>query len=76
MSLLNSKVAVVTGGAGGIGSAICKRLAEAGASVTITYNTNASKAGELLNSLTGSNHSVFHAPVNDSMALHCVSWIP
>lgn len=69
MSLLNSKVAVVTGGAGGIGSAICRRLADAGASVITTYNTNARKAGELLNSLTGSNHSVFHAPVNDSKAL-------
>ena len=70
MSLLNNKVAVVTGGAGGIGSAICKRLAEAGASVIITYNKNAKKADDLMNSLRGTNHSVFHAPVNDSAALN------
>jgi len=70
MSLLNNKVAVVTGGAGGIGSAICKRLAEAGASVIITYNKNAKKADDLMNSLRGTKHSVFHAPVNDSAALN------
>jgi len=69
MSLLNNKVAIITGGAGGIGSAICQRLAEAGASVVITYNKNAQKASDLMNSLSCSNHSVFHAPVNDSGAL-------
>jgi 3-oxoacyl-[acyl-carrier protein] reductase len=69
MSLLKDKIAVVTGGAGGIGSAICKRLAEAGAFVIITYNSNAAKATSLLNELKGSNHSIFHAPVNDSAAL-------
>ncbi|CAN5712573.1 SDR family oxidoreductase [soil metagenome] len=69
MSLLKDKIAVVTGGAGGIGSAICKRLAEAGASVIITYNSNADKATALLNELSGSSHSIFHAPVNDSAAL-------
>ena len=69
MSLLNNKVAIVTGGAGGIGSAICKRLAEADASVIITYNKNAKNANDLMKSLKGSSHSVFHAPVNDSVAL-------
>jgi 3-oxoacyl-[acyl-carrier protein] reductase len=62
-------IAVVTGGAGGIGSAICKRLAEAGAFVIITYNSSAAKATALLNELSGSNHSIFHAPVNDSATL-------
>ena len=41
MQALENKVALVTGGAGGIGSAICRQLAEAGASVVITYNSNA-----------------------------------
>ena len=40
---LNGKIALVTGGAGGIGSAICQKLAEEGASVVITYNSNAEK---------------------------------
>jgi 3-oxoacyl-[acyl-carrier protein] reductase len=50
---LQNKVALVTGGAGGIGSAICKKLAEEGASVIITYNSNAEKAENLLNILRG-----------------------
>ena len=62
-------IAVVTGGAGGIGSAICKKLAEAGASVIITYNNSEEKAKQLKEELAGNNHSIFHAPVNDSAAL-------
>lgn len=58
-------MALVTGGAGGIGSAICRQLAEAGATVIITYNSNAQKAGELLQTLPQGNHAVFHAPNTD-----------
>jgi 3-oxoacyl-[acyl-carrier protein] reductase len=67
------KVAIVTGGAGGIGSAICKRLADEGAAIIITYNSNAEKAEKLLNELPGENHSIFHAPVNDSESLKQLS---
>jgi 3-oxoacyl-[acyl-carrier protein] reductase len=63
------KVAIITGGAGGIGSAVCKKLADEGVSVVITYNSNADKANELLSQLKNDNNSVFHAPVNDSEAL-------
>lgn len=66
---LNKKVALVTGGAGGIGSAICQKFAEAGYSVVVTYNRNAEKAQALVESLPGTNHSAFHAPVDDSAAL-------
>jgi 3-oxoacyl-[acyl-carrier protein] reductase len=65
MKLLNKKIALVTGGAGGIGSAICKKLADEGASVIITYNSNAAKAEALLASLKGKKHSIFHAPTTD-----------
>ena len=36
MSRLDGRLAVVTGGAGGIGSAICRRLAEEGSEVVVT----------------------------------------
>lgn len=41
MGTLENKVALVTGGARGIGAAIAVRLAQEGASVTITYPNNA-----------------------------------
>ena len=69
MSTLSGKIALVTGGAGGIGSAICQRLADEGASVVITYNSNSEKAQNLVKILRGGNHSAFHAPVDDSSKL-------
>ena len=41
---LNGKTALVTGGAGGIGSALCRTLARAGAHVCIHYRTSESGA--------------------------------
>jgi 3-oxoacyl-[acyl-carrier protein] reductase len=41
------KVAIVTGGAGGIGAAISKRLAADGFSVIVNYHTNAQGADDL-----------------------------
>ena len=52
---LKNKIALVTGGAGGIGSAICKKLADEGAHVVITYNSNVEKAENLLKILRGSH---------------------
>jgi 3-oxoacyl-[acyl-carrier protein] reductase len=69
MSLLKGKIAVVTGGAGGIGSAICRKLADEGAAVLITYNSKPEKAKRLCEELSGENHRIFHAPVHDSEAL-------
>jgi len=63
-------IALITGGAGGIGSAICKKLAEEGTSVIVTYNSDEKKATALLKELQGRNHSIFHAPVNDSARLN------
>lgn len=64
-----SKIVLVTGGAGGIGSAICQKMAVTGATVLITYNSNAEKAEALLNKLPGTGHAVFHAPVTDASKL-------
>ena len=81
---LKNKVALVTGGAGGIGSAICKKLAEEGASVIVTYNSNAEKAENLVkilndseipnqSGLMGGNHTVFHAPTTDFTKLQALA---
>jgi 3-oxoacyl-[acyl-carrier protein] reductase len=66
---MRNKVALVTGGGGGIGSAICRRLAAAGAHVVINYNSNAAKAQTVADSLDGENHLVIQASVTDSAAL-------
>ncbi len=70
---LEGKIALVTGGAGGIGSAICQKLAEEGASVVITYNSNAEKAENLVKILWGSNHAIFHAPTTDAEKLKALA---
>lgn len=67
------KVVLVTGGAGEIGSAICKKFAENGFEVIATYNSNSRKAEKLLTELNQlpvtnnqfPNHSIFHAPTTD-----------
>jgi 3-oxoacyl-[acyl-carrier protein] reductase len=66
---LTGRIALVTGGGGGIGSAICRRLAEAGATVVVNYNSNRAKAQQVLDSLAGGNHLLFQASVTDSAAL-------
>ncbi len=66
---LCGKVALVTGGGGGIGSAICRRLATAGAQVVVNYKSNAEKAQAVAATLAGENHLVIQASVTDSMAL-------
>lgn len=48
---LAGKTAVVTGGSRGLGAAICKRLAQDGANVALTYVTNKEKAETLANEL-------------------------
>ena len=45
--------AVVTGGTGGLGEAVCRMLAERGSDVALTYNKNAAKAAELVDELAG-----------------------
>jgi 3-oxoacyl-[acyl-carrier protein] reductase len=53
MSKSTKKVAIVTGGSRGIGAAIAKRLAAAGASVAITYSKGADAAASVVNAIEG-----------------------
>ncbi|GGD69490.1 3-oxoacyl-ACP reductase [Emticicia aquatilis] len=72
------KTVLVTGGAGEIGSAICKQFAENGFSVIATYNSNSTKAEKLLDELSqlpvtnnqSTNHSIFHAPTTDAQKVN------
>ncbi len=66
---LAGQVALVTGGGGGIGSAICRGLATAGATLVITCRQNLARAESLATELPGDGHLVARAPVEDSSAL-------
>jgi 3-oxoacyl-[acyl-carrier protein] reductase len=71
MTNLSGKVAVVTGGAGGIGAAICRGLAEAGCAVVVGYNGSEQAATALAETLprVALPHAALKAPVTDSAAL-------
>lgn len=69
MTVLQGKVCVVTGGSGGIGSAICRHFAQAGASVALTYRHGREAAQRLQDALPGTGHWVRQLSVEDSSAL-------
>ena len=66
---LNDRVAVVIGGSGAIGSAICRHFADAGATCVVTYNNGAKAAQDLVAELPGGGHWCAHVPVDDSAVL-------
>jgi len=59
MSEFNGKVAMVTGGATGIGAACVRQLAAEGAQVACCYNKSAAGAEALAEELTGKGQDVF-----------------
>lgn len=63
------KIALVTGGSGGIGSEICRHLAQAGYQVVVNYNSSLAKAKATLNSLENDGHAIYQASVTNSQQL-------
>lgn len=61
-----TKRALVTGGSGGLGAAICQSLANKGYQVAFTYNSNQSKADALLDELSGDGHQSIQLDVSDT----------
>jgi 3-oxoacyl-[acyl-carrier protein] reductase len=63
---LSGRVALITGGGGGIGSEICKTLASSGAQVIITHRGGAGqeRAEKVLKALDGTGHMIIKASVD------------
>ncbi|HXF16872.1 MAG TPA: SDR family oxidoreductase [Burkholderiales bacterium] len=70
---LQDHVAVIVGGSGAIGSAICRHFAEAGAICVVTYNNGERAARDLVATLPGDGHSAAHIAVDDSDALRALA---
>lgn len=65
----SAPVALITGGAGGIGECICRALADSGFRIAVGFNRSGRAAAELVASLPGSGHAAIQALVTDSTAL-------
>lgn len=59
----SGQVALVIGGSGGLGAAICNQLAEEGADLAFTYRSNEAAAGELADRLRPHDVRVLYAAV-------------
>jgi 3-oxoacyl-[acyl-carrier protein] reductase len=65
---LRGKVALVTGGSRGIGAAIARELAQAGAAVAVNYVHHADRANELIEALRRAGGQAIAAPCDVSQA--------
>ncbi len=63
---MNDQVAVVTGAGGGIGSVICRRLADAGAKVVLADVKEETEMQIVVESLAGEGHHFIQTYVDDS----------
>lgn len=68
-STLTHKTALVTGASGGIGAAVCHRLAGAGARIVAHYNSGRDAAEALIAELDGEGHIAVGADLQDAAAV-------
>ena len=69
----SKKCALVTGGAKGIGEAICRALAEGGYNIAINYNSSYDEAVKLKESLSSiTDAEIFKADVSDSQQVNAM----
>jgi NAD(P)-dependent dehydrogenase (short-subunit alcohol dehydrogenase family) len=69
---LDGKVALVTGASGGIGRAVCRRLARDGARIVAHYNSRGEAAEALVAELDGGGHSTVGADLRDPAAVEAM----
>ncbi|MBC7811386.1 MAG: SDR family oxidoreductase [Burkholderiales bacterium] len=72
---MNGRVVVITGGSGGIGSAICRLFAESGAQVIVTYRSDEAAAQSLVSGFPGDGHLAAHVQVDDSESVQRLAQI-
>ena len=66
---MSRPVALVTGGGQGIGAATCKRLAEDGYDILLTYNTSSKPAEMLVDEIRDSGNDALAVKVDCSLSL-------
>ncbi|MFT4249087.1 MAG: SDR family oxidoreductase [Pseudomonas sp.] len=69
----DAPVALVTGGAGGLGAAICQALAGAGFRLVVAYRSSQGPAQALADALPGAGHRALPASVTDSASLQALA---
>lgn len=62
-------LALVTGGSGGIGEAICYKLAQDGYTVVVNYNNNISQAEKISNSINGISYKADVSNLNEVQSM-------
>jgi 3-oxoacyl-[acyl-carrier protein] reductase len=73
MSMLDGRVALVTGGSKGLGAATARLFAEAGSRVIVTFANDAEAAERLVASLPSGGHRASHTPAQDTPAIEALA---